>query len=489
MAKKQHKDQIDMFEQHEEEKVANSFTGEQKEYIFYDGKKSIILSATAGSGKTFCCVHRLKELLKRGVDPKKIVFFSFTNAAVDELKERVNNPDIRITTIHSFCFWMLHRMGKFKKVTNFYEFIEWYRGENKPKYTASEKEKFEFEKLISNLYDDADFYDSSISSYKLQMADGIKSKLPDYYIQYSKFLKEERKRDFSDILIDVRNLLKENKWLNMFKGKFDYVFLDEYQDTSAIQMEILMRLNAKYYYLVGDRNQSIYGYSGSNCDHIEGLLERRRKTERMTLTTNFRSASNIVQNSNKFSSLEAVPFHEFDGDIIEDFIDFDRLVELIKNEDEVAVLARTNFVVKLIEFNLLKKRVPMKYFNYLKPKDIEDYKNGKLNPLIRKRMELVLDDFVGTADDLVEFIEENKENDSFVTTIHKSKGKEYHTCVVVNSVSEELIEKNELTLSKDQKEYYSFFPGMENYQEEKNIHYVSVSRPKHKLYYMLLQVK
>ena len=87
--KKKNTEQIDIFEQHEEEQVALTFTEEQEKFIFYEGKSSVIFSACAGSGKTFCCVQRLKELIKRGVDPKKIIFFSFTKAAVEELKEQL----------------------------------------------------------------------------------------------------------------------------------------------------------------------------------------------------------------------------------------------------------------------------------------------------------------------------------------------------------------------------------------------------------------
>ena len=90
--------------------------------------------------------------------------------------------------------------------------------------------------------------------------------------------------------------------------------------------------------------------------------------------------------------------------------------------------------------------------------------------------------------DLINFIEENKKNKNFVTTIHKSKGKEFHTCVVVNSIPESLIKRNGIELPDDKKEYYTFYPGMDGYQEEKNVHYVAVSRPKKKLYYMLLQI-
>ena len=471
-----------------EEESFENLTEEQERFVLYGGKKSIIMSSTAGSGKSFCCVQRLKFLLQKGVDPKKIIFFSFTNVAVEELKGRVDNPDIRITTIHSFCFWMLHKMGKFKKVINFDEFISWFENKNRPPKHSSSKEILQFEKSISNLYDDSNFLESQISSYKLQNADNVEVDVPDYYIEYSNYLLEENKRDFSDILLDVRELLKDNKWLKMFKGRYDYLFLDEYQDTSAIQMEILMKLNAKIYYLVGDINQSIYGYSNVNSKNIESTLEKRRKVERMSLTTNFRSARQIVENSNNFSDLEAKTFNNFEGKVCYDLIDYNKLINLINNEEEVVVLARTNHIVKMIEYNMLIKKIPMKYFNYLKDSDIDDIKNGKINILIQKKIDHVLERFPGEISDLINFIESNRQNKSFVTTIHKSKGKEFDTCVVVNSFPESLIEKSKVELPKSKKEFYTFNSNMDNYQDEKNIHYVAVSRPKNKLYYMLLQL-
>ena len=470
----------------EDESFLN-LTEEQKKFVLYTGKKSIIMSSTAGSGKSFCCVQRLKYLLSKGVDPKRIIFFSFTNAAVEELKARVENSDIRITTIHSFCFWVLHKMGKFKQVTNFDEFINWFEVKNRPTEDSSEKEILQFEKLISNLYDDSSFLESKISSYKLQNADSVEVDVPEYYVEYSSYLLEENKRDFSDILLDVRELLKDNKWLKMFKDRYDYLFLDEYQDTSAIQMEILMRLNAKIYYLVGDLNQSIYGYSNVNCKNIESTLEKRRKIERMSLTTNFRSAKQIVENSNNFSNLEAKTFNEFEGKICHDLIDYNKLINLINNKDEVVILARTNHIVKMIEYNMLIKKVPMKYFNFFKVSDIEDIKKGKINILTQKKIDYVLERFTGGVTDLINFIESNKDNKNFVTTIHKSKGKEFDTCVVVNSLPERLFKQNKIELPENKKEFYTFNSNMDNYHDEKNIHYVAVSRPKVSLYYMLLQ--
>ena len=78
-------------------------TPEQQEFINYSGNSSVVLAATAGSGKTYSCTKRLKELLRRGVDPSRIIFFSFTKAATEELSKRIGNDAIMVTTIHSFC--------------------------------------------------------------------------------------------------------------------------------------------------------------------------------------------------------------------------------------------------------------------------------------------------------------------------------------------------------------------------------------------------
>jgi DNA helicase-2/ATP-dependent DNA helicase PcrA len=467
--------------------MENGFTEEQNNFIFSKTKKSIILSATAGSGKTHCSIHRMKELINRGVNPSKIIFFSFTNAAVDELKKRVGNSEIRITTIHSFCFWLLDKMGKKKEIADFNTFIDWYEKYNKPNENASEKEKIEFEKFISNLQDDANFLESSISTYKLQKADGVEIKIPEYFDDYCEFLEITGKRDFSDILIDVRDYFKENKWLKMFKDKYDYLFVDEYQDTSSIQMEILLKLNAKYYYLVGDSNQSLYNYAGSSCEKIENLLKKRRNVEVMTLSMNFRSGINIVENSNKYSTINAIPFHQYEGKIYEEFIDYYKLIDLIKSEEEVVVLCRTNNIAKLIELNLIKRKIPINYLNYLKQKDLNDIKNNNISKLLQKKIDFVLNEFDNNVENLIKFIEGNRDKKSFVTTIHKSKGKEFDTCVIINSLSEDLLNKNEIDLPEDKKEFYSFFPDMENYEEEKNVHYVAVSRAKKNIYYMLIQ--
>lgn len=470
-------------------KDAKGMTDEQLKFVESDVRNNIILIATAGSGKTFSAIKRMQHLVECGVDPNRIIFFSFTTAAVEELKSRIQNDKIKITTIHAYALSCLSKMGKFKKVASFYDFITWFKEQHKPKSSASDFDRKSYYREVEKLYDDSEFLSSHITSYKLQKADNIKcsERMPDYFKEYQRFLREMKSRDFSDMLIEVRDLLRENKWLKRFRGIYDYIIVDEFQDVSTVQMQILLSLNAPHYYLIGDRAQSIYGYSGANCYAIEEMLKKRRSIVEMTLSTNFRSAKLIVENSNNYTNLKAIPFHSNDGEVNKKIILFEDLVELLKNNDEVVGLVRTNAIIRDIERRLLKMRIPMRYFNYITPSEIEDLIKGSERVTTKRKVSELMDEF-GTPDKLIEFIRDNKDKKSFLTTIHKFKGKECDTTVIINSLSPELLEFNDLSLPKEQFELVSFEYGNELHEEARNIHYVAVSRAKQKIFYMIYGV-
>lgn len=489
--------QLDMLEALGQKKAMN-YTEEQEKFINYEESNSLILAATAGSGKTFSCVQRLKALVERGVDPNKIIFFSFTKAATIELKERVERAGINvrekvskgegvtITTIHAFANSLLARMGKFKDIADFYEFINWFKQKNKPSSHASREEKEAYYELISSMFEDAEQISSAIGAFKLQSADNIKAPLPDFYNDYREFLKLTKKRDFSDMLIEVRDLLRQNVWLKRFRDKYEYIFIDEYQDTSTIQLQILLSLNAKYYYLIGDRNQSIYGYSGANCKKLEQMLKKRRDVVEMTLSVNFRSDKNIVENSNKYSLLTATANSEQEGSVNKRIMfKIDELVELLKQPGQVVVLVRTNLVIKSLEKELLKRKVPMKYFNFITESDIKSFKKGDISAYLRGK----LNNFKGYFENdsqVISFIETHRKSNKFITTIHKSKGREFDECIVVNSISPEVLKECGIydKIGKKRLERISF---TEKDEESRNIHYVAVSRSKHKLHFMIYE--
>lgn len=464
------------------------YTKEQSDFIYLPkGHGSIILSSTAGSGKTFCCIERLRYLIeKEKVDPSKVIFFSFTNSAVDELKERLGNDKVEITTIHSFCAKVLSNLKKMRKISSFVDFIKWYKTKYKPKRHDSEKKKEQFYRAIDELYEESNTISSHISAFKLQQEDGIRAYPPKYIDEYKRFQKERKVMDFSDMIINVKRLFEEDRYLKRFKNRYDHIFVDEYQDTSSIQMKILLALNAKYYYLIGDRNQSIYGYSGANCKKIEEMLEEMRDTKRMNLSVNFRSAKKIIENSNEYTDLKAVPSDNKveDGHVDNNIIySLDDLINIIRSESELAILCRRNSTIKKLEFELLKRRIPIKYFNYITEKDIKKIKDSKVDSILEKKLSY-LKGYFSTNEDLYSFIRSNERSTRSITTVHKSKGLEYESCVAVNSLSPEILEKNGV-YNKLSKKQFSRISFKEDDTESKNIHYVAITRSKKNLYYMI----
>lgn len=481
MAKKnKSENQISLFEK------KTSYTEEQKAFIESPiDYGSIKLKATAGSGKTFSCVSKLKFLLQNGIKPDRILFLSFTNAAAQTLKERIGRKDIEISTIHSLAGKILYVAGKGKKISPFYEFIKWFEEQYKPDITDSEEDKIFYRNRLEELYSEGDYISSNIASAKLQLADDTPCMIPPYFNEYQRFLRATKSRDFSDMLIDARKALDDDRVLQRFKNKYDYIFVDEYQDTSSIQFDILLKLNAKYYYLIGDINQSIYGYSGSNCYKIEKMLEDRRETKEMSLTINFRSDKSIVENSNKYSNLKATASSQNDGKVNDKIIlDLDGLIPVLTRPGEVAILVRTNKVIKKIEEELLKRKVPIRYTNFITREEIKEFKKNPNNirEVTKRKINKVKNYLGGNSSDVIAFIEEHQSSNSFVTSIHKSKGREFDTCVVVNSISKEMLDKNNFLSILDEKqiEKISF-----SNEEERNIHYVAVSRSKHELFFMI----
>lgn len=459
-------------------------TIEQKEFIEEDGKESLILLATAGSGKTASCVKKLKYLTDvKNVDPKKIIFFSFTKAAVEELQDRIGRDDIEITTIHSFCFKVLNKANRFKNVATIHDFLRWFKEHMKPK--NGDKQSLEsFKTIISEMYEEADSISSSITKYKLLKLTDTPCPVPEHYQEYLRFLKETKSRDFVDMLVEVNRLFELPLYLSPYLNKYDYIFIDEYQDTSSIQLDILLKLNAKRYFLIGDKNQSIYGFSGSNSDLLDKMISDKKEVKRMTLSTNFRSDILIVENSNQYSSIEAIANSKKNGFISRKIItSLADLQGVFSQNEEVAVLVRTNKTIKDLELKLLKRKIKVRYNNLFNSDDLDNLmKQTKYEGSLKFKFDQ-LKNYFRNGRELVEFILNNKESKKFITTIHKAKGKEFETCVVVNSLDPQMFLDNKLHLNYEKKDINKMVIDY-NDDESVFIHYVAITRPKNKLYYM-----
>ena len=154
--------------------------------------------------------------------------------------------------------------------------------------------------------------------------------------------------------------------------------------------------------------------------------------------------------------------------------------------DEIVVLVRTNAAIRDLEFELLKRKVPIKYFNYIKDSDIKEYRKGNVHINLTKKFNK-LKKYFNSEEEILTFIETHKSSKKFITTIHKSKGREFDYCVVVNSIDPGLLKEIGLynTLTEKQRSKLTFDLTDEKDFEERNVHYVAVSRSKHGVYYMI----
>ena len=430
---------------------------------------------------THSAVARLNKLIEDGVDPSRIIFFSFTNDAIDELRSRISH-DVKITTIHSFTSSLLGKMGLFKPIVTFFEFVNWFKEKYRPKQKDSIRTKMEYAKSVDSFYEEGTTISSLFSAYKLQTFDGIRVRKPKFYDEYALFIKESKSRDFSDMLIDVEKLSRNPKYTQYFVGLYDYIFVDEYQDTSVLQMKILLAIKAKQYHLCGDKSQSIYGFAGANCDMIETLLKQNHKTLEMNLTKNFRSHKSIVTNSNKYTNLIAIAHHKEDGFVGDNLINLDEMYKMIRDEQPLAILSRTNNIIKEIEKNCLRDKIKMRYINFINKEDIKKIEDNKIYPSLKKRLDLV-SPYYGGTDNLIKFIKDNQISDTFLTTIHKSKGREFERCIIINSVDPSIILNEGYDIEK-----YSYITEDGDIDiEARNIHYVAVTRPKEKLYFLIYE--
>ena len=294
-----------------------SCTLRQEEAIKHADGPAMVL-AGPGSGKTFVTVHRIRRLItSQGVDPAHILVITFTKAAALEMQERffrlMEKEDIpvRFGTFHAVFYHILRQSAQ-------------YRG-----YTIiTEKEK---RKLIRDIIhdhrrfaylqeEDIEEILTAVSRYKIKTAEekrGLpgtekneadRDKVPEIqkmkredflflFEEYQSWLAEFFKFDFDDLMTVCLRLLQEDvSLLAVWQAQFRYILVDEFQDISPIQYEIIRLLAApeNNLFVVGDDDQSIYGFRGASPDSVKRFLADHAQARQILLDVNFRCHGDIV---------------------------------------------------------------------------------------------------------------------------------------------------------------------------------------------------
>ncbi len=271
---------------------------------------AVLVIAGAGSGKTRVLTSRIAHIVKDlGVSPYNVLAITFTNKAADEMKERLSQmidgvEDMWVCTIHSMCVRLL-RYGAEK--------IGY--GRDFSIYSETDKDKV-VKRVIVSLGLEVDQYAKSaknlISARKTKNLsieefekDNARMKNIGDIVRIMKGYEEELKRsnafDFDDLLIKTHELLSEDReTLERFSNRFRYIHIDEFQDTNAVQYDIVKMLSYAHgnIFAVGDDDQSIYGWRGADINNILGFERDFKNAKVYKLERNYRSTKKILDVAN-----------------------------------------------------------------------------------------------------------------------------------------------------------------------------------------------
>lgn len=375
--------------------ILNKLNHEQKSPAEVINGPMLIL-AGAGSGKTRTVTHRIAYMVKeKQVNPNNILAMTFTNKATKEMKDRiaklidnnVHSNQITVTTIHSFGVKMIKKyLNKTSLKGNFTIFDD--RDSKSIISEIIEKENWitmkpDYIKSLISYFKEFDIRPKDIGTEHQQNIRLInKVYLDDFklvYEMYQKELQNNNALDFGDILLKTYELLKNEDVLNEIQDKYKYITVDEYQDTNAIQYKIVKKIASKYKNLcvVGDEDQSIYGFRGADIKNILSFEKDYPEAKIFKLEQNYRSTKKIVNSAtslvkiNETSKKKNLWTENNDGDPIIVKKCNDNKAEAIFVVDEIkqrlrlglkpkdfTILYRNNALSRSVEEFLIKANIP-----------------------------------------------------------------------------------------------------------------------------------
>lgn len=379
--------------------------------------------ACAGSGKTSVLTERYAELVKSGVNPKNILCVTFTNKAAKEMSERIIQKvgDIntsQICTFHSFCLRILRqyidKLGfplkfnildsddqkslikkiykecKIDKECMNIQSAEAVIAERKILKEDSLEELCKQDESLKLMYQDAR-RNIRTSNFSIHYEDSIKDAI---YYGYLYYQQQAKSLDFNDLIILAVKLFKTNAdVLAVWQNRLKYIMVDEYQDVSNRQNELVELLSEKHgnLFVVGDPDQTIYSWRGARPDILVDF-DKQKETKTIIMNQNYRSTPQILDVANKIISKNTL---RVEKDIITENPDGDKVkyshfdwwndegdfvantIKSMKeyNYEDFAVLYRKHAASRAIEASLIKAQIPYTIYsgtNFYDRKEIKD---------------------------------------------------------------------------------------------------------------------
>ena len=385
----------------------------QKAAVEYNEGASVIV-AGAGSGKTRVLTYKIAYLLEQGMMAYNILALTFTNKAAREMKERIMkvvgpsaSRGLWMGTFHSIFSRILRAEAEVIGFTP--QFTIYDTADSKALIKSIIKEMGLDDKVyksgavqsrISNAKNHLitpHVYNSNAANY----TDDKRHNTPEFgriYETYCRRCREANAMDFDDLLVYTAFLFKQRSdVLARYQDRFQYILVDEYQDTNTVQHSIVMQLAAKYgrVCVVGDDAQSIYSFRGAEIDNILGFQRCFERCRLFKLEQNYRSTQTIVNAANSLiaKNKNQIPKSVYSQlavgepiEVVSTYSDFEEGYAVAKDiqhvvnkrfvaYEDIAVLYRTNAQSRVLEEALRKSSIPYKIYgglSFYQRKEIKD---------------------------------------------------------------------------------------------------------------------
>lgn len=393
--------------------LLNDLNESQRKAVEYIDGPSLVI-AGAGSGKTRVLTYKIAYLLQQGVKPWSIMALTFTNKAAREMKERIGKlvgqelaQHLYMGTFHSIFSRILRAEAQHIGFTN--NFTIYDESDSRSLIKTIVKEMGLDEKVykpasvhsrISMAKNNLMSAENYARDKELYQADQ-RAKMPrvgDIFITYVQRCQQANAMDFDDLLTLTFKLFQEHEDIRKkYADRFDFLLVDEYQDTNHAQMSIVMQLckEKERVCAVGDDSQSIYSFRGANIDNILSFQSRFKEARLFKLEQNYRSTQSIVEAANSLikHNSNQIPKHVYSkndkGERLiykpaysdkEEALIVCREIKRIKRQDDCqysdfAILYRTNAQSRSFEEEFRKQGIPYRIYgglSFFQRKEIKD---------------------------------------------------------------------------------------------------------------------
>ena len=393
--------------------LLNDLNDAQRAAVEYIDGPSLVI-AGAGSGKTRVLTYKIAYLLSQGMKPWSIMALTFTNKAAREMKERIGKlvgddlaQHLYMGTFHSIFSRILRAEAEHIGFNN--NFTIYDESDSRSLLKAVIKEMGLDDKaykpaavharisMAKNNLVTAEAYDSDPAI----LEQNKRAKMPaigKIYVAYVQRCRQANAMDFDDLLMLTFQLFRDHEEIRQkYAGRFDYILVDEYQDTNHVQMSIVMQLCKEKLRVcaVGDDSQSIYSFRGANIDNILNYQKQLPGTQLFKLEQNYRSTQTIVEAANSLihhnrNQIQKEVFSKNDkGEKIqykpaysdkEEALIVAKNIQRIKQQDDCgydqfAILYRTNAQSRSFEEEFRKQGIPYRIYgglSFYQRKEIKD---------------------------------------------------------------------------------------------------------------------